>query len=235
MLPSQPSIIIDTETGGLSPERNPLLSIGLLLATPRERIDSLSIKCSPPANTWLEVPIPADQLKGKYSKTFSHWLNLTTDEKIIPLPEKPPSFITAVAAEVNGFVGSSETVPGWDMSKTKTWGTHTYPQAAEAIMSWVEKHRSVNPQAVICHNASFDHGFINGWLPEILLALPMTWACTQKAYKDKFLGGKTKGSSLENICKIAGYAPSPEDTYHTDIGDCKATHFIWGWLKSQGA
>jgi len=222
-------LVLDTETGGLNPHRNPLLSIGLLLAEGTKVIDLLSIKCLPPKDTWLEVPIPEDQLKGKYSKKYDHWLNLTTGDTTTPVEEKPASFITAVAAEVNGFVGASETIAGWDMNAIHIWGGVSYEEAVKQIMVWLEKHPPA--EAVVCHNSDFDKGFVRAWLPELMPALPLDWLCTQYLYKEKFLGGKIKGSSLSAICKVAGYDAKKED-FHTEIGDCKATHFIWNWLKA---
>jgi len=235
MLPSGTVIILDTETGGLNAERNPLLSVGLMIATSEEILSTLSVKFTPPENTWLEVPIHADQLKGKYSKEIECWLNLTTGDMTKPREEKPARFISAVAAEVNGFVGASDVIQGWDLQKTKLWGQCTYAEGAAKIGDWIAATNLHDPGAVLAHNAQFDKDFMLAWLPEIVPILPETWVCTQKAFKDKFLGGKTKGSSLGAICKLANFSPTAEHSFHTELGDCAATHFIWGWMKGQGA
>jgi len=231
-LPNGPVLILDTETGGFNPARNPLLSIGLLVGDLGKVHSTISVKFVPPEGTWLEVPIREDQLKGKYSKTIEFWLNLTTGEHMPPQEEKPVRFINAIAAEVNGFVGASETVVGWDTTKIALWGQHTYETGLLVLIEWLAKQPKLN--AVICHNADFDLGFVEAWLPGLMKVVPPNWHCTQDAYKHKFLGGKTKGSSLGAICKIAGFVPEEGHTYHTELGDCAATHFIWGWLRGQG-
>jgi hypothetical protein len=228
-LPKAPFSILDTETGGLNADRNPLLSIGMVYAMDEGLGDQLSIRFKPPEDTWLELPIHADQLKGKNDKTIEFWLNLTTGERQKPGGTKPTKLITAVAAEVNGFVGSSETVPGWDMGPTILWGTDTYITGAARIAEWIKVHPST---AVLCHNASFDNKFIMAWIPELMSVLPLEWACTQRVYKEAFLNGATKGSSIGAICKVAGI--NPEGTLHTELGDCGATYQIWRWLRAQG-
>lgn len=228
MLPNGPIFILDTETAGFNPDRNPLLSVGLLHATDRPG-DSISVRFKPPEDTWLEVPVHADQLKGKRSKTIEMWLNLSTGEQQPPQPEKPSRFITAAAAEVNGFVKASETVPGWDMTSIGSWGTDDYASGAVKLAEWVKARHG---NAVLGHNVDFDHRFLCAWLPEILPLLPMEWACTQQTYKKAFLNGASKGSSVGAICKEAGYEP-PEGTLHTDLGDCLATFHIWRWLRAQ--
>lgn len=221
---------MDTETGGLNADRNPLLSVGLVHATNDALGDSLSIRFKPPEDTWLEVPTHADQLKGKNSKTIELWLNLSTGEQHLPQQEKPSKFITAVAAEVNGFVKASETIPGWDMASIGGWGTDDYASGAVKLAEWAKAHPS---NAVLGHNVNFDHKFLSMWLPELLPVLPMEWACTQQVYKNAFLNGATKGSSVGAICKVAGYEP-PEGALHTELGDCTATFHIWRWLRAKG-
>lgn len=236
-LPRGTVLVLDVETGGLNSTRNPLLSLGVLCANEKESFGGREILFAPPENTWLEVPILSDQLKGQYHKNIDHWLNLTTGEEQKPTEEKPASFITAVAAEVNGFVGSSETAPGWDMTKTKEWMEKGfgYASGAEALSVWLG-NLACKPICNICHNAEFDQSFVKDWLPELGGVLPSTWACTQLAYKNRFLGGKTKGSSLAAICKTAGYTADTNKEgfqYHRAIGDCEATLFIWRWLLNQ--
>lgn len=229
MLPQGPIIILDTETGGFNADRNPLLSIGLVHATDEVMGDQLSVRFKPPEDTWLEVPVHADQLKGKNEKKIDFWLNLTTGAAQKPQAEKPAKFITAVAAEVNGFAKASETVPGWDMTTLGAWGTDDYVSGAIRIADWVRVHPA---KAVLGHNVTFDNKFLQAWVPELLPALPLEWACTQRVYKDAFLNGATKGSSVGAICKVAGF--EPEGVLHTELGDCGATFFIWKWLRSQG-
>jgi len=228
-LPIGPIIILDTETGGLNPDRNPLLSIGLVHASDNGIGDQLSLRFKPPEDTWLEVPVPGDQLKGKRDKTIDHWLNLTTGAKQPVVEEKPSRLITAIAAEVNGFVGASETTPGWDMSKITTWGGDAYATAAGRISDWLRVHPA---HAVLGHNCTFDFKFVEIWLPELIRALPHEWACTQRVYKNAYLNGATKGSSVGAICKVAGYEPT--GVLHTELGDCVATYHIWKWLRAQG-
>jgi len=222
-------LVLDCETGGFSPERNPLMSIGLVVADGDKVVDALQVRFSIPENTWLEVPEHADQLKGKFSKKIEYWLNLTTNEKKTPVDEKPARFITAVAAEVNGFVKASETIPGWDMTHTRLWGAQTYESGAKTIMNFVDQHK---PERLVGHNQPFDEGFVRMWIPEVLDVLPKDVYDTQEHYKMKFLGGKTKGSALGAICKIAGYEQPADQTFHTEMGDCYATLFIYNWLRN---
>lgn len=228
-LPAGPILILDTETGGLNPDRNPLMSIGLVHATEAGIGDQLSLRFKPPEDTWLEVPIPADQLKGKKDKTIAYWLNLTTGAQQPVKEEKPTRLITAIAAEVNGFVGASETTPGWDMTRIPQWGGGAYATAVARISDWLRVHQA---GAVVGHNCTFDFKFIDTWLPELLNALPNEWACTQRVYKAAYLNGATKGSSVGAICKVAGYEPT--GVLHTELGDCVATYHIWKWLRAQG-
>lgn len=230
MLPHGPIIILDTETGGVNARRNPLLSIGLVHATEEKLGDAISIRFKPPEDTWIEVPILADQVKGKYSKEIEFWLNLSTGETQKPGEEKPAKLIAAVAAEVNGFVKMSETKPGWDMLSMGAWGTDDYATGAVKLAEWIKSHPS---NATLGHNVNFDNMFIEAWLPELLPVLPLEWACTQQVYKKAYLNNATKGSSVEAICKVAGYNP-PEGALHTEIGDCNATFHIWKWLRSRG-
>ena len=228
-LPKAPVIILDTETGGLNADRNPLLSIGLVHAMDDGLGDQLSIRFKPPENTWLEVPIHADQLKGKHDKTIEYWVNLTTGEQVKPVDEKPARFITSIAAEVNGFVKASETIPGWDMTSAVNWGTDDYASGVIRISDWTKMHRA---NAVLGHNVNFDSKFLMAWVPDLLPALPLEWACTQLVYKKAFLNGATKGSSVGAICKVAGIVP--KGILHTELGDCGATFAIWRWLRAQG-
>lgn len=223
-------VILDTETGGLSPARNPLLSVGLLFGEPHKVLDVCSIKITPPEDTWLEIPIPADQLKGKNSKVIEKWLNLTTGTSQNPTETKPDLLITAVAAEINGFVGASETIPGWDLSKARTWGQMSYKDAMVELRKQLEKWAPL--EATVCHNATFDRGFVAAWMPELADILPKPWRCTQQTYKARFLGGQMKGSSVGAICKVSGYTGDTGDL-HSALGDVKATHHIWSWLLEQ--
>jgi DNA polymerase III epsilon subunit-like protein len=229
MLPKAPLIILDTETGGLNADRAPLLSIGLVHAMDDKLGDQLSIRFVPPKDTWLEVPIHADQLKGKHDKTIECWLNLTTGESVKPQAEKPARFITAIAAEVNGFAKASETLPGWDMTTIGSWGTDDYESGIIRIADWAKMHQA---NAVLGHNVTFDNKFLVAWVPDLLPALPLEWACTQLVYKKAFLNGATKGSSVGAICKVAGI--QPEGILHTELGDCGATFEIWRWLRAKG-
>lgn len=230
MLPQGPIFILDAETGGVNKDRNPLLSVGITYATNEGLGDSISVRFTPPEDTWLEVPIHADQIKDKFSKQIEWWLNLTTGERQAPQAEKPARLITAVAAEVNGFVKVSKTIPGWDMASVKLWGTDNYATGVVKLADWIKQHTAY---AVIGHNADFDCKFLDAWLPELLPVLPLEWACTQQVYKKEFLNGATKGSSVGAICKVAGYDP-PEGALHTELGDCIATFHIWKWLRAQG-
>jgi DNA polymerase III epsilon subunit-like protein len=228
-LPTGKVVVVDTETGGLDSSRNPLLSVGLLVGKPDAILAVHVVHCAPPKDTWLEVPVHSDQLRGKYGKTVEYWLNLSTGEKIAPKDEKPACLITAVAAEINGFVKASDLTPGWDAADAAAWPGRPYQQAADDIAKFIAKH---SPEAVVCHNASFDKSFIDNWLPELSNLFPAEWACTQTVYKNRFLSGKTKGSSLAALCKAAGYAQDPAQA-HTARGDCLATYHAWKWLVSQ--
>jgi len=220
-------LILDCETGGLNAERNPLLSVGLVVADGDKVVDALQVRFNIPENTWLELPEHEDQLKGKHSKKIQYWVNLTTGDQMVPVEEKPARFITAVAAEVNGFVKASETIPGWDMTETRLWGAQTYESGVKTIMNFVDQHK---PERLVGHNQPFDEGFVRMWIPEALDVLPKDVYDTQEHYKTKFLGGKTKGSSLGAICKIAGYEQPADQAFHTEMGDCFATLFIYNWL-----
>jgi DNA polymerase III epsilon subunit-like protein len=224
-------VILDTETGGFSPARNPLLSVGLLFGKPGEVLEVCSIKIKPPEDTWLEIPIPEDQLKGKNSKVIEKWLNLTTGTLQTPTETKPDLLITAVAAEVNGFVGASETTPGWDLAPARAWGQMSYKDASAELRKQLEKWAPL--QATIAHNATFDRDFVATWMPELTDVLPKPWLCTQRTYKARFLGGQQKGSSVGAICKVSGYTGNTGDL-HTALGDIRATHHIWSWLLKQG-
>lgn len=234
LLPAAPIIVLDTETGGVSKQRNPLLSLGLLTTDSNGDVsDKREFKFAPPENTWLEVPVLEDQLLGKMSKQIDHWLNLTTGEHATPVEEKPTYFITAAAAEINHFVSASNSTPGWDLSAAYLWMEHgfSYTAGAEVIAKWLADRGPMN--AVVAHAAQFDFDYVSIWMPELLSLLPTEWACTQMVYKHKFLDGKTKGSSVGAICKHAGWELPSELQLHSSLGDCLATHHIWRWLKSQ--
>jgi DNA polymerase III epsilon subunit-like protein len=228
-LPSDNFVILDTETGGLNPYRNPLLSVGLVSVRAGQIDKTLSVRFRAPENTWLEVPIAEDQLRGKMQKTISYWVNLD-DGKTVPVSDnKPLRLITAIAAEVNGFVGSSETSPGWDLGAVGRWGGETYADGEALVARFLDE---VKPEAVVGHHCDFDHKFIRAWIPSIEEQLPCSWYCTQTVYMKHLSNGVRKGSNLGALCKMAGYEPVV-DTLHTAVGDCIATYHVWKWLREK--
>lgn len=234
MLPSAPIVIVDTETGGFSKQRNPLMSTALLVTDPKgDALNQREFKFTPPNNTWLEIPALADQLRGKFDKKIEFWENVATGERRIAEGEKPDLLISAVAAETNHFVGASETVPGWNMAPSERWlaeGTD-YAVGMVEIAKWLAPYKL---NGTIAHAAQFDYDYLSIWLPRLITLLPLEWTCTQVAYKDKFLEGKTKGSSVGAILKHANWVPAEDTPLHSSLGDVIATHHIWKWLREQG-
>lgn len=226
-LPVGPIVVLDIESGGFDVKRNPLLSVGVVYGSDTDIVDWKTFHIRPPTGTWLELPVHEDQLKGKKDKRIEAWLEVSTGQQIVPRPEPPPFLIKAEAAEINGFVNASETIPGWDLTTMTEWGDLSYAEATEALNAWLSDHPA---QAVVAHNAAFDKRFMDEWLPHV--KLPGPWHCTQVVFKKAFNGGQQKGSSVGAVCKLAGY--TPEVQLHTEIGDCVATYHIWRWLRGKG-
>lgn len=230
--------IIDTETGGFSPKTAPLLSLGVLIANEEKILDKREFKFAPPEGTFLEIPVFEDQTKQVKSKRIESWLNLSTRERIPPKSVQAPYLITAVAAEINGFVGASDTCIGWDFGPMDDWIAHgfSYEAGQEVIQNWFNLGDKPMCVATLAHNAAFDKRFVEAWLPQVYTLLPKTWSCTMQHFKNYHSDGGKKSAGLDSLCKMANYTPREEGemTRHSALGDCYAVYAAWMHMRKLG-
>lgn len=246
--------VTDCETGGLDPRINPLLSVALLVGDEAfNPIDGFALKIKPPTGTVLEVLTLADQLEGYRRQQVDeapgrpvkaeYFLDVYTGAKC---PDKPTSghIITGIAAEVNGFVAL--TPQGWDMSAVQQWMKESF-SAAEAqatFMKWLRQFFTTAPIGV-AHNAKFDVGYVQMYLPELfnfyaklddatrkIKAFSSGWYCTCEALKEwnKKAGAQAgENAKLGTLTKLAGYKP---DRAHEALNDCYSCLYGLRWLRT---
>jgi DNA polymerase III epsilon subunit-like protein len=215
-------IIIDTENGGFSWNKNPILSIGLIKDVNSE-ISKLEINIAPPTNTWLEVPVEEHQGLDVKDKDIEYYLNLTSGEELpynINYVFEDP-IITAIAAEVNGFV---ELNPKWVLPLKHREAMDV--DSADELISDFIFGANATP---VAHNVEYDKGFIKKYLPKTFAGLGQDWFCTMQYFRERYNNRKAKGSGLANIIKLANYG---EPQNHTALADAEACHFILNWFRS---
>lgn len=241
--------ISDTETGGLDERINPLLSAALLLADHEyNEVEGTSTKILPPPNSWLQVPVRAQQVPnfGYGHRDIDHYLEVHTGVKSTEKPNQGYT-LSAGAVEVNGFIQFG--ADGWDMDSYKAWMAESLSlEAAEDFfINWLVKHCRDMPPIGVAHNAIFDIKYFQRYLPKLfsyfavidpavredkkLSELSSGWYCTCVALKkyNKISTRPAENAKLGALAKCAGYTPL---TAHEALADTRSCLAGLRWLRT---
>jgi DNA polymerase III epsilon subunit-like protein len=242
----QPYVVLDTETGGLDANRNPLLTLSISTAVGDEHDPTvpvmpehtLGLAFRPPTGTAIEVPADHHMYADKkIRRDIVGYFDVITREPVDLSDAK--WIITSYAAEVNGFV-QPDAMGQWDLARlaqTELEGI-SYEEGTQTAAAWLKQMFPAPPVAA-AYNESFDRKFISGWMPGLIPHLghipgkdgPVFWdvlAMVRKHYKDR---GIKESASLVNACKVAGIE---HGSAHTASGDVHATIKLIGWLRRGG-
>lgn len=196
-------LIVDTETGGLDPRVNPLVSISLIVfqVDPSKILDNFHIKIMPPDGTLMQIPVdPTDQ---SFNPKVAHLIDVNgqsykCDER--GNPEHPDlalrPIITCGAARVNGFT--------W-----QDWKDKSLPiaQADESFRSFLNNWFD-HPPIAYAHNADFDEKFVMYTFPHTHAAIARPWLCTMRLYQKYLKATQRKASAkLAELAKVANADP----------------------------
>lgn len=226
-------LALDTETGGLSPKVNPLLSIAVVAAgTDLLEMDHLSIKFHPPVGTVLELPIPEHRTPTIRGKKIMGYLDVFTGAAVADVTNRP--IITAVAAEINGYMPIKN--GAWDMQFPPEWHREAvdYDAGTALLFTFIQKW-FVNRPEVVAHNAKFDNPYTETYLPRFFSVLG-SWFCTCDTFRE--LNNRTKSghkANLDSLCKVAGYEQLAIDraSIHGALPDARGCLAGLRWLRQQ--
>ena len=224
--------ICDTETGGLNPVVNPLLSVACIVSPATgEELDGFALLVRPPEGTLLEVPVPSDMWPSfRYKKReVAYYQDVHTQERFAACGDRP--VITAIAAETNGYVGGEDT-GAWDLTAAARWNECglSAGKVDEVLVRFLLQFFDSKPIAV-AHNAQFDYKFVSRYLPSLKQNLRDEWFCTYKALrslrKKRGLNVGKGMCTLDAMCKYAGYT-NPDA--HEALADARACSQGLQWL-----
>lgn len=229
---SKPTLIaLDTETGGLDERINPLLSIAVVVADETyNKIDGFEIKVAPPKNAIIEVPTRATMGLENKRKAISHYMNAWTHEPAQRVEGVP--FITAYAAEVNGYVGEVDT--NWDFSAIRGWNetSQELTAAEDDLLAYLTKGFGDGHVVTVAHNAIFDQKFVEMNMPRLYNKLKQPWFCTlEKSREFRKKRGEKGGGKLVEMAKLAGF--DYDGRAHEAFADGEATLAVLRFLQKQ--
>lgn len=231
---TQPAfVVLDTETGGLDPRVNPLLSVAVLVAggaPDYQHIDGFQVKVLPPENTWMEIPTPDTVGLHQPRKRLAGYRHAHSGASATELPAGA-LVLSAYAMEVNHYVGI---VDGkWDFSPMQQWMSEAFEvtKAEQNIRQYLAQVFQGKRPLAVAHNAQFDQRFINAHMPLLEQDLYPQWFCTLAASKEYWKKQGVKHSAkLTEMAKVAGYDYS--DKAHDAFEDVKATLKVLAFLKA---
>lgn len=199
-------LVIDTETGGLDPQLNPILTTSFLVfqREPGKVLDNFHIKIMPPEYTLLEVAV--DPNDPSRNPAISHYTNAAGE--VFKTKGGCP-VITAGAAKVNGF-----TWEAWKGCAVPL--TQVDASLKEYINTWFS-----TPPVVYAHNSAFDDKFVHRYLPKTYSSMQTPWLCTMKLYQKYMkLRGEKSSAKLAELAKRVNEDSSTEMCgYLTKNGD----------------
>lgn len=242
---------VDTETGGLDPRLNPLLSVSAVATTPDvEEIDGLSLKVLPPEGTLLEVPraehcwVPREELP---KRELIGYVNVWTREAISPSAvdrRTIPCLIESGAAEINGYVtkATSGSHP-WDLQSAWLWHSQSrYPADVDTTLVTLVRSCFRSKPIPVAHNAPFDATFTCVWLRKFYdelgrmpdSSLKCGWLCTMH-YLGKYLDimGMEKKKGARKLATLVKMAGAEHDAPHDALADARATLVGLRWLRQK--
>jgi hypothetical protein len=222
--------VLDTETGGLKPGYNPILSLGVIIAQSLndEAAFAFALNVLPPDNTWLKVPAREQMFAPDYERKCVMAYNVHTGEMtedIASLDRDPTNFIIeSKAAEINAFVGTG---PEYNFDYVRQWMYQALPaeEASSMVCKALAQVALGSSVTAIAHNARFDRAQVHSGFPQLFDALSPGWVCTQRwleAYKTRKLGQKRhKGwSTLRALAEAAGATQTAPHEAQSDVWDC---------------
>lgn len=229
--------ITDTETGGLDPTRNPLLSVATLLCD--QKVDEVAhyyTTIRPPVGVLLEIPAPGSRFLGNYRAPIIGWYDVharTTHET------KPiGNIIAAAAAMVNGFIkpdadGSFE---NWDVHSTQQWMDESLDllDADKELTTFLLRYFPAGNPVNIAYNVNFDVKFMQHHMPLAFAAMGPTWVCAMESTKKAVQARDPKAKSgwkLSDAAKLAGVV---NPNAHEALGDVRTTRPVVQWLQANG-
>lgn len=225
-------VVLDTETGGLHPESNPLLSCSLLIVSPDlYEVDGVCSRFKPPIGTLLELVRPEDRYVGNKRGQRIAWVDVYTNQQYEPddpiVHTRP--LITAYAAEINGYTGQT----AWSWDAVQAWNqTGEQLEITDAHLAGTVKQFYTNRPVAVAHNTDFDEKYVRQHLPRLYARLNPVWGCTYRAFQALRLkmGMKNVAGSctLASLSKTAGYEP---DGRHEALEDARACLMGLRWLR----
>lgn len=230
-MPKPTLIALDTETGGLDERINPLLSIAVVVADEAyNKIDGFEIKVAPPKNSIIEVPTRSTMGLENKRKAISHYMNAWTHEPAQRVDGAP--FITAYAAEVNGYIGEVDT--NWDLSAIRRWNetAQDLTAAEDDLLAYLGKAFGAGHVVTVAHNAIFDQKFVEINMPRLYAKLKQPWFCTlEKSREFRKKRGEKGGGKLTEMAKLAGF--DYDGHAHEAFADGEATLAVLRFLQKQ--